>query len=66
MSAPIRTRRPDGCSGTELNYRCGWPTRNAVHTAIFEYIEGWYNTRRLHSSLGYLSPSIYEATHRVA
>jgi len=23
---------------------------------IFEYIEGWYNTRRIHSSLGYLTP----------
>jgi transposase InsO family protein len=50
----------------ELIDRRGWPTRNAVYTAIFEYIEGWYNTRRLHSSLGYLSPSTYEATHRVA
>jgi putative transposase len=50
----------------ELIDRRGWPTRNTVHTAIFEYIEGWYNTRRLHSSLGYLSPSTYEATHRVA
>lgn len=50
----------------ELNHRRSWPTRSAVHTAIFEYIEGWYNTRRLHSSLGYLSPSTYEATHRVA
>ena len=26
---------------------------------IFEYIEGWYNTERLHSSLGYLSPRDY-------
>lgn len=25
-------------------------------------IEGWFNTRRLHSSLGYLSPAAYEAT----
>lgn len=50
----------------ELIDRRGWPTRNAVHTAIFEYIEGWYNTRRLHSSLGYLSPSSYEAKRRVA
>ncbi len=28
---------------------------------MFNYIEGWYNTRRLHSSLGYLSPCDYEA-----
>ena len=28
--------------------------------AIFEYIEGWYNTKRLHSSLDYMSPVEYE------
>jgi transposase InsO family protein len=47
----------------ELIDRQGWPTRTAVHKAIFEYIEGWYNTRRLHSSLGYLSPNTYETRH---
>jgi len=41
-----------------------WPTRTGLHAAIFEYIEGWYNTRRLHSSLGYMSPATYEATIR--
>jgi transposase InsO family protein len=50
----------------ELIDRRGWTTRTSAHKAIFEYIEGWYNTRRLDSSLGYLSPSTYEATHRVA
>lgn len=39
-----------------------WPTRAGLRRAVFEYIEGWYNTRRLHSSLGYLSPTVYEAT----
>lgn len=43
-----------------------WPTRAGLHRAIFDYIEGWYNTRRLHSSLGYLSPAEYELTHRSA
>jgi transposase InsO family protein len=38
-----------------------WPTRAGLRTAIFDYIEGWYNTRRLHSSLDYLSPADYEA-----
>jgi transposase InsO family protein len=47
---------------TESLDRQPWPTRTSAHKAIFEYIEGWYNTRRLHSSLGYLSPSDYEAT----
>lgn len=39
-----------------------WPTRAGLRAAIFDWIEGWYNTRRLHSSLGYLSPAEYEAT----
>ena len=38
-----------------------WPTRSGLHRAVFEYIEGWYNTRRLHSTIGYLSPNQYEA-----
>ena len=40
-----------------------WPTRAGLHRAVLDYIEGWYNTRRLHSSLGYLSPAEYESTH---
>jgi transposase InsO family protein len=47
---------------TELLHRQSWPTRNAAHKAIFSWIEGWYNTRRRHSTLGYLSPAAYEAT----
>jgi transposase InsO family protein len=38
-----------------------WPTRAGLHRAVFDYIEGWFNTRRLHSALGYLSPNQYEA-----
>ena len=45
---------------TELLYRNTWPTRQAVRTAIFEYIEGFYNTRRRHSALGYMSPAEFE------
>ncbi len=33
-----------------------WPTREGLRRAVFDYIEGWYNIRRLHSSLGYLQP----------
>jgi transposase InsO family protein len=40
-----------------------WPTRAGLRRAVFEYIEGWYNTRRLHSTLGYLSPAQYEAAY---
>ena len=43
-----------------------WPTRAGLHRAVFEYIEGWYNTRRLHSTLGYLSPAQYEMLHHNA
>jgi transposase InsO family protein len=38
-----------------------WPSRSAAHTAIFEWIESWYNLHRLHSSLDYRSPADYEA-----
>jgi transposase InsO family protein len=41
-----------------------WPTREGLRRAIFDYIEGWFNVRRLHSSLGYCSPSEWEAKHR--
>jgi len=35
-------------------------TQEQARTVIFEYIEVWYNRRRLHSSLGYLSPLEFE------
>ncbi|WP_079313162.1 IS3 family transposase [Microbispora sp. GKU 823] len=36
--------------------------RAAARSAIFEFIESWYNLRRLHSSLGHVSPAAYEET----
>jgi transposase InsO family protein len=45
---------------TELLYRSSWPTSQAARTAIFEYIEGYYNTKRRHSALGYRSPEEFE------
>ncbi len=47
----------------EKIYRQSWPTRAAARTAVFEYIEGWYNPRRRHSTLGYLSPIEFERHH---
>jgi putative transposase len=44
----------------ELIHRHPWPNRQMVRTAIFEYIETFYNLRRRHSALGHLSPSEYE------
>jgi putative transposase len=35
-------------------------SREAARTAVFDYIEGFYNRVRRHSSLGYLSPTEYE------
>ena len=43
----------------KLNRR-SWPTRQAARNAVFSWIEGWYNRRRLHSTLGYHSPADYE------
>jgi putative transposase len=47
----------------ELVYRHIWPTKRGAGTAIFEFIEGFYNRRRRHSTLGYLSPVDFEAHH---
>jgi putative transposase len=44
----------------ELTRRRSWPTRRELESAMFAWIEGWYNCRRLHSTLGYLSPADYE------
>jgi transposase InsO family protein len=44
----------------ELLNRHHWQTHAAVRTAIFEYIEVWYNRQRRHSALGYLSPLQFE------
>lgn len=45
---------------TELLDRHTWPTRRQLRIAVFDYLEGFYNPRRRHSSLGYLSPANYE------
>ena len=44
----------------ELADGANWQTRDEARTAVFEYIEVWYNRQRRHSSLGYLSPVDYE------
>src|SRR5437763_99297 len=44
----------------ELVYRQSFATRQQARQAIFEYIEVFYNRQRLHSALGYASPSAFE------
>ena len=45
---------------TELIYRHVWPTRRQAELAVFEFIAGWYNQHRRHSTLGYSSPAEVE------
>ena len=45
---------------TELVHRRRFPDREVTRSAIFEYLEGFYNRRRLHSALSYQSPMSYE------
>ena len=45
---------------SELLYGHSWPRRECVRTAIFEYLEGFYDRYRLHSALGYRSPADFE------
>ena len=40
--------------------------REEAKTVIFEYIEGFYNRKRIHSTLGYLSPEMYENLQKLA
>lgn len=44
----------------ELLARRKFRTHAEARGAIFKFIEGWYNPRRLHSSLGYMSPAAFE------
>jgi putative transposase len=50
----------------ELLDRRRFATQVEARLAVFEYIEGWYNPHRRHSSLDYESPISYEKKHRPA
>ena len=44
----------------ELIDRRSFRTQAEARMALFEFLEGWYNTKRRHSALGYLSPNDFE------
>lgn len=46
-----------GSLKNELVHRTGFPTREAARRAVFDYIEVFYNRRRRHSGLGFLTPA---------
>jgi putative transposase len=50
----------------ELIDRHVWMNRGEARRAVFDYVEGFYNPRRRHSALGYLSPAEYERRWRDA
>ncbi len=45
----------------ELIQQRSFRTQGEARRAVFRYIEGWYNLRRRHSSIGYKSPARFEA-----
>ncbi len=77
VNMAVRNRKPDsglihhsdhGCQYTSITFlqtelldRNTWLTRRSLSSAIFDYIEVFYNRRRRHSALGYMSPMEYEA-----
>jgi len=50
----------------ELLDRRRFKNHEEARRAIFEFLEGWYNLHRRHSSLGYLSPAEFEKQKRAA
>lgn len=50
----------------DLIHRQSWPTREEARRAIFDYIEVFYNRKRLHSTLGNLSPEEFEMINQPA
>jgi len=50
----------------ELLERQRFPTQAEARLAVFDFIEGWYNPRRRHSALDYLSPMMFERAHSIS
>jgi putative transposase len=45
-----------GTLKTELVHQCEYPDQHAARRDLFAYIEGYYNRRRIHSAIGYITP----------
>ncbi len=50
----------------ELIDRHSFQSRREAGRSVFEFIEGWYNPHRRHSSIGQVSPARYEMEHALA
>ena len=50
----------------ELMDRHSFQTQREAGRSVFEFIEGWYNPHRRHSSIGQVSPARYEIEHALA
>jgi putative transposase len=50
----------------ELVHHCDFVSRDAARAAIFDYIELFYNRKRLHQTLGYMSPMQFEEQQGVS
>lgn len=48
----------------ELVHRTRFTSRSEARSAIFSWIATWYNRKRRHSSLGYMSPESFERQHQ--
>ena len=48
----------------EMVYRTRFETREQARSAIFHWIEVWYNRKRRHSAIGYISPDAFERQHQ--
>ena len=55
-----------GTLEAELLMREHFDTHDQARRRIFSFLEGWYNVRRLHSSIGYCSPLEFENLHAQA
>jgi len=48
----------------EMVYRTRFETREQARAALFHWIEVWYNRKRRHSAIGYISPEAYERQYQ--